>query len=479
MSLVKTKAYINGKWVEADSGKVFAVTNPADGSHIANVADMGKTEAKAAINAAEKALPAWAAKSAKERSVILRRWYDLMLENIDELAEIMTREQGKPLFESMGEIKYAAAFLEWYAEEGKRAYGDIIPSPIANARILVQKQPVGVCALITPWNFPSAMITRKAAPALAAGCTCVCKPASDTPLSALALAQLAEQAGVPPGVFNVVTSQKPQEISEELCANPIVRKLSFTGSTGVGKILMRQCAETVKKLSLELGGNAPFIVFDDADIDAAVQGALLSKYRNAGQTCVCANRFYIHDSVYDEFAEKLTAHVREFVIGDGLKDGTIVGPMINDRAVTKVCSLLDDATSKGAQIKTGGKLHKLGSRFFEPTVLANLSDDMEIAREEIFGPIATLFKFSSEDEVIKKANDTPYGLAAYFYSRDIGRVWRVSEALEYGMVVANSGILSTEVAPFGGIKESGLGREGSKYGLDEYLEIKYILIADL
>lgn len=479
MSLIKTQGYINGKWTKADNGATFAVTNPADGSHIADVADMGGAETKAAIAAAEKALPAWAAKSAKERSVILRRWYDLMLENIDELAEIMTREQGKPLFESMGEIKYAAAFLEWYAEEGKRAYGDVIPSPIANSRIVVQKQPIGVCALITPWNFPSAMITRKAGPALAAGCTCVCKPASDTPLSALALAELAEQAGVPPGVFNIVTGQKPQEISEELCANPAVRKLSFTGSTGVGKILMRQCADTIKKLSLELGGNAPFIVFDDADIDAAVQGALICKYRNAGQTCVCANRFYIHESVYDEFAEKLTAQVNTFVVGDGLKDGTIVGPMINDRAVDKVQSLLADATDKGAEIKTGGKPHKLGGRFFEPTVITNLNGDMEIAREEIFGPIATLFKFSTEEEVIRKANDTPYGLAAYFYSRDIGRVWRVAEALEYGMVVANAGILSTEVAPFGGIKESGLGREGSKYGLDEYLELKYILMADL
>lgn len=479
MTLIKTQAYINGKWTNANNGTTFAVTNPADGSHIADVADMGGAETKAAIAAAEKALPAWAAKSAKERSVILRRWYDLMLENIDELAEIMTREQGKPLFESMGEIKYAAAFLEWYAEEGKRAYGDVIPSPIANSRIVVQKQPIGVCALITPWNFPSAMITRKAGPALAAGCTCVCKPASDTPLSALALAELAEQAGVPPGVFNIVTGQKPQEISEELCANPTVRKLSFTGSTGVGKILMRQCADTIKKLSLELGGNAPFIVFDDADIDAAVQGALICKYRNAGQTCVCANRFYIHESVYDEFAEKLTAQVKEFAVGDGLKDGTIIGPMINDRAVDKVQSLLTDAADKGAEIKTGGKLHELGGRFFEPTVITNLNSDMEIAREEIFGPIATLFKFSTEEEVIQKANDTPYGLAAYFYSRDIGRVWRIAEALEYGMVVANAGILSTEVAPFGGIKESGLGREGSKYGLDEYLELKYILMADL
>lgn len=473
--LLKAQGYIDGQWTNSD--KSFEVTNPADGSVVAQVADLGVGDTKKAIKAAEEALPGWAALSAKERAVILRKFHDLMLDNVDDLATIMTLEQGKPLPESQGEIKYAASFLEWFAEEGKRAYGDIIPSPINGARIAVIKQPIGVCASITPWNFPSAMITRKIGPALAAGCTIVCRPASETPLSALALAVLAEEAGVPPGVFNVVAGTDSKGIGKELCENPAVRKLSFTGSTEVGKILMRQCADTVKKLSLELGGNAPFIVFEDADLDAAVEGAIVSKYRNVGQTCVCANRIYVQDSVYEEFAKKFSAKVQEMKVGPGMEEGTVIGPMINVQAIGKVQELIGDATEKGAKLAVGGEVHELGGQFFQPTVLTDMTSEMKIANDEIFGPVAPLFRFQDEKEVIDLANATDYGLAAYFYARDLGRVWRVAEALEYGMVAVNTGILSTEVAPFGGIKESGFGREGSKYGLDEYLEMKYILMA--
>lgn len=439
---------------------------------------MGTAETKLAIEVAEQAMPDWAALTAKARAVVLRKWADLMVANADDLAMIMTAEQGKPLAESKGEVIYGASFLEWFGEEGKRAYGETIPSPIANARILTIKQPVGVCAAITPWNFPSAMITRKVGPALAAGCSVVCKPAEDTPLSALALAVLAEEAGVPAAVFNVVTTSDAATVGKELCDNPIVRKLSFTGSTEVGKILMAQCAGTMKKLSLELGGNAPFIVFDDADIDAAVEGAVICKYRNAGQTCVSANRFFVQEGVYDEFADKLAAKVKDFKVGDGAEEGTVIGPLINLKAVEKVKDHVKDAISKGGEIILGGGEHSLGGTFFEPTVVKNVTTEMKFSQEETFGPLAPLFKFKNEKEAISLSNSTKYGLAAYFYSRDIGRVWRVAEALEFGMVAVNTGILSTEVAPFGGIKESGVGREGSKYGLDEYLEIKYILMAD-
>ena len=475
--LLTDKAFINGRWVEADSDKSFLVMNPSDGTVIGDVPDMGVDETRRAIEAASAALPAWAAKTAKERSVILRKWADLMVAHADDLALIMTMEQGKPLAEARGEIIYAASFFEWFAEEGKRAYGDVIPSPIKNSRIITLKQPVGVCAAITPWNFPAAMIARKIGPALAAGCTMVAKPAAETPLSALALAVLAEEAGVPAGVFNIITTSTSKIVGKELCENPLVRKLSFTGSTEVGKILMAQCASTMKKLSLELGGNAPFIVFDDADIDAAVDGAVASKYRNAGQTCVCANRIYVQAGVYDEFAKKFTAKVKAMKVGDGQEQGVTIGPLINNDAIKKVQDHIKDAVDKGAKIETGGKLHELGGTFFEPTVLTGMKPEMKISCEETFGPVAPLFKFKDEAEAIRLANDTRFGLAAYFYARDIARVWRVSEALEYGMVGVNSGILSTEVAPFGGIKESGTGREGSKYGLDEYLELKYLLIS--
>ena len=475
--LLTDKAFINGRWVEADSDKSFLVMNPSDGTVIGDVPDMGVDETRRAIEAASAALPAWAAKTAKERSVILRKWADLMVAHADDLALIMTMEQGKPLAEARGEIIYAASFFEWFAEEGKRAYGDVIPSPIKNSRIITLKQPVGVCAAITPWNFPAAMIARKIGPALAAGCTMVAKPAAETPLSALALAVLAEEAGVPAGVFNIITTSTSKIVGKELCENPLVRKLSFTGSTEVGKILMAQCASTMKKLSLELGGNAPFIVFDDADIDAAVDGAIASKYRNAGQTCVCANRIYVQAGVYDEFAKKFTAKVKAMKVGDGQEQGVTIGPLINNDAIKKVQDHIKDAVDKGAKIETGGKLHELGGTFFEPTVLTGMKPEMKISCEETFGPVAPLFKFKDEAEAIRLANDTRFGLAAYFYARDIARVWRVSEALEYGMVGVNSGILSTEVAPFGGIKESGTGREGSKYGLDEYLELKYLLIS--
>lgn len=474
--LLRQQAYINGQWCDAASGNTIAVDNPATGEVIAHVPSLTAEETRAAIDAADAALPAWREKTAKERATILRRWYELMLANQEDLARLMTAEQGKPLVESRGEIVYAASFLEWFAEEGKRIYGDMIPSPLADRRFLVMKQPIGVCAAITPWNFPSAMITRKAGPALAAGCTMVLKPASQTPLSALALAVLAEEAGVPAGVFSVVTGSAGT-IGSELTSNPTVRKLTFTGSTEVGRVLMRECADTIKKVSLELGGNAPFIVFDDADLDAAVVGALASKYRNAGQTCVCANRLLVQDGVYDQFAEKLAAAVAGLKIGNGLEEGITQGPMIDEKALQKVEEHIADAKEKGGEVIAGGKRHALGGRFFEPTIIKHVTPAMKVAKEETFGPLAPLFRFSTEQEALAMANDTEYGLAAYFYTRDLGRTFRVSEGLEYGIVGVNTGIISTEVAPFGGIKASGLGREGSKYGIEDYLEIKYVALA--
>ncbi|SOD99984.1 NADP-dependent succinate-semialdehyde dehydrogenase [Caenispirillum bisanense] len=477
--LLRDKAYIDGAWAGADSGKSFAVTNPADGKELAQVPDMGAAETRRAIEAADRALPAWRAKTAKERANILRKWYELIMAAQEDLAKLMTAEQGKPLAEARGEVAYGASFIEWFAEEGKRIYGDVIPSHGADKRILVIKQPIGVVAAITPWNFPNAMITRKVAPALAAGCTAVIKPGEDTPLSALALAELAERAGIPAGVFNIVTTSNAKEVGGEMTSNPIVRKLSFTGSTGVGKLLMEQCAGTVKKVSLELGGNAPFIVFDDADLDAAVAGAMMSKYRNAGQTCVCANRILVQASVYDAFAAKLADAVRKMKVGSGFEEGVTTGPLINEKGIAKVERLVQEAVSKGAKVEIGGKRHAAGSNFYEPTILTNVSKDMELFSEEIFGPVAPLFKFDTEDEAIAMANDTQYGLAAYFYARDIGRIWRVSEALEYGILGINEGIISTEVAPFGGIKESGIGREGSKYGVDDFTEIKYMCLGGI
>lgn len=471
--LLRQQCYVDGAWLDADGGATIDVTNPADGEVIGTIPALGTAETKRAIEAANRAYPGWRALTAKERAVILRRWFDLMIEHREDLAIIMTAEQGKPLKESLGEIGYGASFIEWFAEEGKRAYGDVIPQPANDRRIVVTKEPIGVVALITPWNFPNAMITRKAGPALAAGCTVVARPATSTPYSALALAELGERAGLPKGVLNIVTGPSGQ-IGPELTANPIVRKLSFTGSTEVGKILLEQCAQTVKKVSMELGGNAPFIVFDDADIDAAVDGAMLSKYRNTGQTCVCANRFLVHDAVYDEFADKLAAASRKLRVGAGLKGETEQGPLIDMAAVEKVEEHISDALAKGATIVTGGKRHELGGTFFEPTVLANVDTQMKVAREETFGPLAPLFRFADDEEAIALANDTEFGLAAYFYSRDIGRIWRVAEALEYGIVGINVGVISTEVAPFGGVKESGIGREGSHYGLDEFLEVKYM-----
>jgi succinate-semialdehyde dehydrogenase/glutarate-semialdehyde dehydrogenase len=477
--LLRDQAYINGEWVSAASGETFAVNNPADASLIAEVPELGVAETRQAIEAANAAWAGWRNKTAKERAALLRRWYELMVDCKDDLAAIMTAEQGKPLAESAGEVLYGASFIEWFAEEGKRAYGDVIPTHLPDRRIITIKQGVGVVAAITPWNFPNAMITRKAGPAMAAGCPVVIKPASETPLSALALAVLAEEAGVPPGVFNVITTTRAAEVGRELTENPLVRKFSFTGSTEVGKRLIRQCASTVKRVSMELGGNAPFIVFDDADVDAAVQGAILSKYRNAGQTCVCANRVYVQEGVYEEFVEKFTAAVRGLKVGRGEEQGVNIGPMISDSAIEKVEDLLSDATGKGARVVEGGSRHALGGLFYQPTVVAGVTADMDFAREEIFGPVAPVFRFSSEQEVIGLANATEYGLAAYFYARDLGRVFRVAEELEYGMVCVNDGILSTEVAPFGGVKESGIGREGSKYGIDEYLEIKYITLAGI
>jgi succinate-semialdehyde dehydrogenase / glutarate-semialdehyde dehydrogenase len=475
--LLKTAAYIDGEWLQGV--KRFAVTNPADGSLVADVADLGAAETRVAIDAAQRALPTWAGKTAKERGTLLKRWNDLILAHSDELAKIMTAEQGKPLGEARGEVGYGASFIEWFAEEAKRAYGKVIPTTVASRRYLTLKQPIGVAAAITPWNFPIAMITRKVAPALAAGCPVVIKPAEDTPLSALALAALADEAGLPPGVLNVVTGLDAPAIGGELCANPLVRKLSFTGSTEVGKILYRQCAGTVKKLSLELGGNAPFIVFDDADLDAAVTGAIASKYRNAGQTCVCANRLIVQSGIYDAFAAKLAEAVRGFKVGRGDADGTVVGPLINADALAKVDGLVRGALSGGATALTGGKPHAMGGLFYEPTVLTGVSASMDVVREEIFGPVAPLIKFDSEDEAVELANAGPYGLASYFYSRDIARVFRVAERLDYGMVAINEGLLSTEVAPFGGVKESGLGREGAAEGLEEYLETKYLCLGGL
>jgi succinate-semialdehyde dehydrogenase/glutarate-semialdehyde dehydrogenase len=474
-SLLQTHAYIAGEWQRADNGATFDVANPATGAIIAKVPLMGAAETRRAIDSANAAWPAWRATTAKRRAAILRKWHELMLENADDLAIILTTEQGKPLAEAKGEIQYAAAFLEWFAEEGKRVNGDTIPTPASDKRIVVTKEPVGVCAAITPWNFPAAMITRKVGPALAAGCPIIVKPAEATPLSALALAVLAERAGVPRGVFNVVTGE-PKAIGAEMTGNPVVRKLSFTGSTAVGRLLMAQCAPTVKKVSLELGGNAPFIVFDDADLDAAVGGAIASKYRNSGQTCVCTNRFYVHDKVYDAFADKLRIAVEQLKVGLGTDDGVTQGPLINESAVRKVESHIEDALAKGARVVTGGRRHALGHGFFEPTVLADVTPAMQVARDETFGPLAPLFRFSSDDEVIRLANDTEFGLASYFYSRDIGRVWRVAEALEYGMVGINTGLISNEVAPFGGVKQSGLGREGSHYGIDDYVVIKYMCV---
>ncbi len=476
--LFRQQCYIDGAWADAASGETIEVNNPSDDTIIGTMPKMGRDETAGAIEAANAAYPGWRAKTAKERAAILRKWHDLMLENSDDLAAIMTTEQGKPITESRGEVVYSAAFIEWFAEEGKRIYGDIIPQHAPGKRIVVTKEPVGVVVSITPWNFPSAMITRKVAPALAAGCTVVAKPASQTPFSATALAELAERAGMPAGVFNVVTGNA-SEIGAEMTSNPIVRKLSFTGSTATGKYLMRQCAGTVKKVSLELGGNAPFIVFDDADLDAAVVGAMASKYRNAGQTCVCANRLLIQDGVYEEFSGRLAEAASAMKVGDGFEDGVEQGPLIDMNAVEKVEDHIADAVSKGAEIMVGGKRHELGGTFFQPTVLTNVDTQMKMAHEETFGPVAPLFRFATEQDAIEIANDTEFGLAAYFYTRDIGRVWRVAEGLEYGIVGVNEGIISTEVAPFGGMKESGIGREGSKFGIDEFVEVKYILMGGL
>ncbi|PQQ38078.1 NAD-dependent succinate-semialdehyde dehydrogenase [Photorhabdus laumondii] len=472
--LLRQQAYINGQWVDADNQATFKVTNPANGEVIAHVSNMGAAETERAIAAAQQALPAWRAMTAKQRSQILQRWFQLMMANQPALAELLSREQGKSQTEAMGEIAYGASFIEWFAEEGKRTYGETIPSPLPGRRIVTIKQPIGVVAAITPWNFPNAMITRKVGPALAAGCTVILKPASETPLSALALAALAEQAGIPAGVFNVVTGIDAKAIGGAMTQSPIVRKLSFTGSTRVGKLLMAQSADTVKKLSLELGGNAPFIVFDDADIDAAVQGALIAKFRNSGQTCVCANRILVQETIYDTFAERLAQAVNQLQVGPASDAKSQQGPLINQAAVDKVEEHISDAISHGARILAGGKPHALGGLFFEPTVLADVNKSMLISQEETFGPIAPLFKFRDEAEAIHLANETEFGLAAYFYSRDIGRIYRVAEALESGMVGINEGLISNEAAPFGGIKQSGLGREGSRYGIEDYLEVKYL-----
>jgi succinate-semialdehyde dehydrogenase/glutarate-semialdehyde dehydrogenase len=476
--LFRQGCYVGGAWIDAANGETIPVDNPATGDIIGTVPKLGRGETRQAIDAAARAFPAWRERTAKERAAVLRRWFDLMMASQDDLARLMTSEQGKPLAESKGEVAYAAAFLEWFGEEAKRVYGDTIPGHQADKRIVVIKEPVGVVACITPWNFPLAMITRKAGPAIAAGCTVVLKPASQTPFSALALAELAARAGVPPGVFNVITGSAT-EIGAELTSNPTVRKLSFTGSTATGKILMSQCAGTVKRLSLELGGNAPFIVFDDADLDAAVEGAIQSKYRNTGQTCVCANRVLVQDSVHDAFVDKLAAAAKALNPASGLEPGATQGPLIDDKAVDKVEEHIRDATSKGARIVVGGRRHARGGRFFEPTVLDGVTPEMMVAREETFGPVAPVFRFSTEADAIRLANATEFGLAAYFYGRDVGRIWRVAEALEYGIVGINTGLISTEVAPFGGMKESGLGREGSKYGLEEYLEIKYLCLGGI
>ena len=477
-ALLREAAFIDGGWCAADSGETIVILNPANGSRVGAVPLMGASETRRAIEAAARAQPAWAARTAKERGVMLRRFAELMIAHTEDLAVLMTAEQGKPLAEAKGEVAYAASFIEWFAEEGKRVYGDIIPTFRADSRLLVLRQPIGVAAAITPWNFPAAMITRKLGPALAAGCTFVCKPAPQTPFSALALAELATRAGLPAGVFNVVTGDA-EAIGGQLTNHPLVRKLSFTGSTAVGKKLIAQCAGTVKKVSMELGGNAPFIVFDDADLDAAVQGAMASKYRNTGQTCVCANRLYVQTGVYEEFASRLVKAVSTLRVGDGLAGPTDQGPLIDARALSKVQSHIADATAKGARVACGGKVHALGGNFFEPTVLLDVTPGMRVAREETFGPVAPLFRFDTEEEVLRMANDTEFGLAAYFYTRDLARSWRMQEALEYGIVGVNTGLFSTEVAPFGGVKESGLGREGSRYGIDEYTELKYVCVGGL
>jgi succinate-semialdehyde dehydrogenase/glutarate-semialdehyde dehydrogenase len=473
--LLREQAYIDGAWVDADSGAVIEVTDPATGERLGSVPKMGADETRRAIDAAAAAMPAWAARTAADRAKILRRWFELILEEKDVLAELLTREQGKSLTEATGEIVYAASFIEWFAEEGKRAYGEIIPPHATDKRIISLRQPIGVVGAITPWNFPAAMITRKVGPALAAGCPVVLKPASQTPFTALALAALAERAGLPKGLLNVLTGES-KGIGGELTANPVVRKISFTGSTEVGRILMRQSADTIKKMSLELGGNAPFLVFDDADIDKAVAGAIVSKYRNTGQTCVCTNRFYVQAAVYDAFVSKLTAAAAALKVGRGLEAGVQIGPLIDLAAVEKVEAHIADATAKGARVLTGGHRHALGGQFFEPTVLADVTPDMQICHDETFGPVAPVVKFETEDEAIRLANDSEFGLASYFYARDVGRVWRVAEQLEAGMVGVNTGLISTEVAPFGGVKQSGLGREGSRHGLEDYLEIKYICL---
>ncbi len=475
VTLLKRQCYVDGQWVGEPA---LSVTNPATGAEVAKVPLTDTNGTKAAVAAAERALAPWSKMLAKERSNILRRWYNLMIEHADELALLMTQEQGKPVPEAKGEVMYAASFIEFFAEEAKRINGETVPTFKSDARVVCIKQPVGVVAAITPWNFPAAMITRKVGPALAVGCTVVCKPASETPLTALALAELGERAGIPKGVFNVITG-RASVIGAELTSNPVVRMLTFTGSTEIGKVLIEQCAKTVKKVGMELGGNAPFLVFDDADLDKAVQGAMASKYRNAGQTCVCANRIYVQDGVYDKFAEKLAVEVKKLKVGDGTEAGVTTGPLINKAAIEKVEEHIADATAKGAKIILGGKRHKLGGSFFEPTVLTGVTTDMKVAREETFGPVAPLFRFKTEEEAIKLANDTEFGLAAYFYSRDIGRVWRVGEALEYGIVGINEGIISSEVVPFGGVKESGLGREGSQHGVEEFLELKYMLMGGI
>ncbi|VVQ35418.1 Glutarate-semialdehyde dehydrogenase DavD [Pseudomonas fluorescens] len=476
LKLLREQAYINGQWVEADDGNRFPVTNPANGEIIAEVSSMGQAETARAIAAAQAALPAWRGKTAKERSAVLRKWFDLIMANQEDLARLLSLEQGKPLTESRGEIAYGASFIEWFAEEAKRIYGDVIPHDKQGRRLVVIKQAIGVVAAITPWNFPNAMITRKVGPALAAGCTVVLKPASETPLSALALAELGERAGIPAGVLNIVTGNRARIIGAELTGNPAVQKVSFTGSTGIGKILMAQCAETIKKVSLELGGNAPFIVFDDADLDAAVEGAMGSKFRNSGQTCVCTNRILVQNSVYDEFTRRLVTAVNQLKVGAADVDNAQQGPLINDKAVAKIEEHISDALGKGATLLAGGTTHALGGNFFQPTVLGEVTSAMLVARDETFGPLAPVFRFETEAEAIAMANDTEFGLASYLYTRDLGRAWRVSEALEYGMVGVNEGLISTEVAPFGGIKQSGLGREGSKYGIDDYIEQKYMCL---
>ena len=475
--LLVSKAYVAGDWVEADDGATFDVLNPSRGDVVASVPDLGISETKRAIDACANARGAWAARTAKERSAILLEWYRLMLEHADDLATILTAEMGKPFAEAKGEIMYGSSFLQWFAEEAKRVYGETIPGHQADKRLVVIKQPIGVVASITPWNFPNAMIARKVAPALAAGCAFVARPASETPLSALSMALLAERAGVPKGLFSVITSTRSREVGEEFCTNPAIRKITFTGSTEVGRILIRQAGGQIKKVSMELGGNAPFIVFNDADIDAAVEGAMISKYRNNGQTCVCANRIYVQSGVYDEFAKKLAQATASLKLGDGFEEGVNTGPLINMDAVRKVEEHIEDATSKGAEVLTGGHKHELGGTWFEPTIMTNVTQDMVIAHDETFGPVAPLFKFETEEEVIELANDSIHGLASYFFAKDISRVWRVAEALEYGMVGINTGLFSTEVAPFGGVKQSGIGREGSRHGIEEYLEMKYLCMA--